>query len=254
MCLINFHYNEHPTYQLIVAANRDEFFERPTAEADFWMDNPAILAGRDLRHLGTWLGITKSGRFAALTNYRDPAELGVNKRSRGELVRNFLTGKDSPVDYLETVKVSKDEYAGFNLIVGRFGELFYFSNKQADVMEIPSGTHGLSNHLLNTKWPKVTKGTARLRAYVQENDHIKVDVLFDILADTEAAPEEQLPSTGVELELERQLSPLFIDMPEYGTRCSTVLLVGHDRRITFVERTFLKGKLKDEKEFVFFMK
>lgn len=250
MCLINFHFDDHPTYKLIVAANRDEFFDRPAAPANFWEDYPAILAGRDLRHMGTWLGITKSGRLAALTNYRDPKEINVNKRSRGDLVRNFLSDNGSPVDFLETVKASKMEYAGFNLLVGNFDELFYYSNKQEDIIEIPSGTHGLSNHLLNTPWPKVNKGTSLLRNYVQQHENIEVDTLFDILSDTETASDDQLPNTGVELEMERQLSSLFIDMPEYGTRCSTVLLVGHDQSITFVERTYLQGKSKSEKRYV----
>lgn len=251
MCLINFHFDDHPTYKLIVAANRDEFFDRPTAQANYWEDNPAILAGRDLKHMGTWLGITKSGRFAALTNYRDPKEFNVNKRSRGDLVRNFLTENGSPVDFLETIKASKEEYAGFNLLVGTPDNLFYYSNKQEDIMQIPAGTYGLSNHLLNTPWPKVNKGKSQLRNYVQEHDHIEIDALFDILSDTETAPDEQLPNTGVGLEMERQLSPLFIEMPNYGTRCSTILLVGHDQSITFVERTFLQGKIKSEKRFDF---
>lgn len=250
MCLINFHYGEHPTYKLIVAANRDESYDRPTAQANFWEENSNILAGRDLVHKGTWLGITKSGRFAALTNFRDPTEFGIEKKSRGDLVKDYLIGNSRPVEFLENVQQHKDAYAGFNLIVGNSEGLFYFSNKQAKIKEIPMGTHSLSNEYLNTPWPKVTKGKERLHDYVRQHEVIETDVLFDILHDTDIASDELLPDTGVGLDLERKLSPLFIKTPNYGTRCSTVVLVGHDDSITFVERTFSKGIAVDEVRFV----
>ena len=249
MCLINFHYGEHPNYKLIVAANRDESYARPTAAANFWEDYPDLLAGRDLLHLGTWLGVTKSGRFAALTNYRDPAEFGMDKQSRGDIVKGFLTDTVSPAIFLDTLNKSKDAYAGFNIIIGDANTLFYYSNKQAEILEIPAGTHSLSNHLLNTPWPKVTKGQSRLRDYVMQHEVIEMDALFDILQDAEIAADGQLPDTGVGLELERQLSPLFIKTLDYGTRSSTVVLIGHDQRITFVERTYLNGELASENRF-----
>ena len=250
MCLINLHYGEHPTYKLVVAANRDESYDRPTAQADFWEENPDLLAGRDLVHNGTWLGITKSGRFAALTNYRDPAEFGIEKKSRGDIVKDFLMANIDPVEFLEIARKNKDEYAGFNLIVGNADGLYYFSNKQAEIKEIPMGTHSLSNEYLNTPWPKVTKGKARLQDYVRQHEVMETDALFDILHDTEMASDELLPDTGVGVDLERKLSSLFIKTPNYGTRCSTVVLVGHDDSITFVERTFSKGIAVDEVRFV----
>ncbi|NYF25448.1 NRDE family protein [Sporosarcina sp. JAI121] len=250
MCLINFHYNEHPIYKLIVAANRDEFYERSTAPADFWTDKPDILAGRDLLHMGTWLGITKSGRFAALTNYRDPREISVDKQSRGDIVTTFLSETVSPEEYLETLKRKKDDYAGFNILVGDSDSLYYYSNKQAEIRNVSAGTHSLSNQFLNTAWPKVVKGRTKLRDYVLEHDIVNTDVLFDILSDADVAPDARLPNTGVGLDLERQLSPLFIKTPAYGTRSSTVLLIGHDRSITFVERTFIDGELNGVKRFV----
>jgi len=250
MCLINFHYDEHPTYKLIVAANRDEFYERPTASAEFWTDQPNILAGRDLLHMGTWLGVTKSGRFAALTNYRDPREANVGKKSRGDIVTNFLTKNVSPEVFLETLKERKGDYTGFNILVGDADSLFYFSNKQVEVTEVSAGTHGLSNQFLNTAWPKVVKGRTKLRDYVMGHAIIDTDVLFDIISDADVAPDTLLPNTGVGLDLERQLSPIFIKTPNYGTRSSTVLLVGHDQSITFVERTFVSGKLADERKFI----
>jgi len=250
VCLINFHYNEHPTYKLIVAANRDEFYERPTAPADFWSDNPDIFAGRDLLHMGTWLGVTKSGRFAALTNYRDPLEISIDKQSRGDIVASFLSETVSPEGYLETLKRKKDDYAGFNILVGDFDSLYYFSNKQAEIKNVSEGTHGLSNQFLNTAWPKVVKGRTKLRDYVLAHDIVDIDVLFDIISDADVAPDALLPNTGVGLDLERQLSPLFIKTPTYGTRSSSVLLIGHDQSITFVERTFINGELNGVKRFV----
>lgn len=249
MCLINFHYDEHPNYKLIVAANRDEFYERPTAAAGFWEDNPNILAGRDLLHMGTWLGVTKSGRFAALTNHRDPRDVSVDKKSRGNIVTDFLAEDTLPQEFLETLK-KKDDYAGFNILVGDSDSLFYFSNKQDVISEVLAGTHGLSNQFLNTPWPKVVKGRTKLREYVVDHDTIDTDALFDIVSDTEIALDEQLPDTGVGMDLERQLSPLFIKTLNYGTRSSTVVLVGHDHSITFVERRFVDGELMDEKIFI----
>ncbi|MBO0589286.1 NRDE family protein [Sporosarcina sp. E16_8] len=249
MCLINFHYDDHPTYKLIVAANRDEFYERPTASAEYWTDQPNILAGRDLVHMGTWFGVTKLGRFAAVTNYRNPREVSVDKKTRGDIVTDFLAGNVSPKVFLEKLKERKDDYAGFNILVGDVDSLFYFSNKQAEILEVSAGTHGLSNQLLNTAWPKVVQGRTKLRDYVMANAIIDTDVLFDIISDTEVVSDPLLPNTGVGLDLERQLSPLFIKMPTYGTRSSTALLVGHDQSITFVERTFINGEFADERKF-----
>lgn len=249
MCLINVHYDEHPVYKLIVAANRDEFYERPTAPAEFWTDHPDIVAGRDLLHMGTWLGITKLGRFAALTNYRDLRKVNINKKSRGDIVTDFLAENVSPEFFLETLKERKDDYAGFNILVGDADSLFYFSNKQAEIIEVSAGTHGLSNQLLNSAWPKVVKGRTNLRDYVLGHAIIDTDALFDIMSDADIAPDALLPNTGVGLDLERKLSSLFIKTPTYGTRSSTVLLVGHDQSITFVERTFINGEFVNERKF-----
>ncbi|WP_210468842.1 NRDE family protein [Sporosarcina sp. 6E9] len=251
MCLINFHLQNHPNYKLIVAANRDEFYARPTRPAQFWEDEPNLLAGRDLVQMGTWLGITKSGRFAALTNYRDPAQFGVVKRSRGEIVQNFLVEDTSPLDYIQQLSENKDLYNGFNIVIGNTDRLHYYNNINHQVMDIPKGTHGLSNHFLNTPWPKVTKGKIMLKDYVTKNEIVDADELFTILLNAELAEDENLPNTGVGLELERQLSPLFIQTPDYGTRCSTVLFVDHDNNVTFIERTYENGQLKLENNYSF---
>lgn len=251
MCLINFQFHAHPNYKLIVAANRDEFYGRPTAAAHFWEDEPAILAGRDLLQMGTWLGVTKQGRFAALTNFRDPAEMGAGKVSRGEIVRSYLASDISSKAFLETLHKEKDNYTGFNLLVGNPDELFYYSNIQGEISKVSAGTHGLSNHLLNTPWPKVTKGKNNLEKAVMGRDKVDVDALFTILADEETASDADLPETGVGLDLERQLSPLFIRIPDYGTRSSSVLLVDHDNHVTFAERTYELGEGTKENQFSF---
>lgn len=252
MCLINFHWQEHERYPLIVAANRDEFYERPTAAAHFWSDYPFLLAGRDLLQRGTWLGITKSGRFAALTNYRDPSMVKDKQmKSRGELVTNFLTSQLQPRNYLDMVHNQRHHYTGFNLLVGSMDTLFYYNNIEQIIRKVAPGTHGLSNRFLNTPWPKVTKGKQHLQAYIKKQDMIDAHVLFNILTDAEQAADEDLPETGVGLTLEKQLSPLFIQTPTYGTRSSTVLLVDHSGHVTFIERTYEQGGHSTENTFDF---
>lgn len=251
MCLINFHIQDHPIYRLIVAANRDEFYERPTAPAQFWEDKPYLLAGRDLSQRGTWLGITKSGRFAALTNYRDPAEQRKNVRSRGEIVTDFLDSGVTAAQFLKALQQKRLEYAGFNVIAGTADELFYYSNVENEVKKISAGTHGLCNHVLDTPWPKVVKGKLELQKLVEQQRNIQPDELFDVLQDAEPFPDGQLPDTGVGKKLERVLSSLFIQSEGYGTRSSTVLLIDHENNITFVERTYRDGEFVEDRTFSF---
>ncbi|MBT2581581.1 NRDE family protein [Planococcus sp. ISL-109] len=249
MCLINLQFQHHPRYKLIVAANRDEFYGRPAAPAHFWKDAPAILAGRDLSQMGTWLGVNKSGRFAALTNYRDPEHMAAGARSRGELVTQFLEGHISPEAYLQAI--DDRQYAGFNLIAGDAEGLYYYNNIHGEPVKVPPGTHGLSNHFLNTPWPKVERGKEKLEAYVSLNEDVQLDRLFEILADAEQASDDRLPQTGVGLELERALSPMFIKMPDYGTRSATVLLIDHEGLVTFAERSYLNGEFREDRKYEF---
>ncbi|KAF0217903.1 MAG: hypothetical protein FD174_3166 [Geobacteraceae bacterium] len=241
MCLILLSYDAHPDYRLILAANRDEFFARPTAQASFWGEAPQLLAGRDLKGGGTWLGITKNGRIAAITNYRDPRSYREGAPSRGRLVSDFLLGTMTAADYLELLKEEGGACNGFNLIFGDTERLCYFSNRDGFPSTLGRGIHGLSNHLLDTPWPKVARGKEALERLATEGKDPSPEALFAILADRTSPPDHLLPDTGVGLERERQLSPLFISTPDYGTRSSTLVLIDRECRVTFMERTFNGG-------------
>jgi len=237
MCLILFAWQVHPVYPLILAGNRDEFYSRPTAPADFWDDHPQILAGRDLEHGGTWLGIHRSGRLAAVTNYRDGRAARRGTRSRGELVSGFLTSDLAPEEYLQEVHRQHTAYDGFNLLIGTPDRLFSYSNRSEQLAEVEPGVHGLSNHLLDSPWPKVERGKAALRELRDSDREALIERLLAVLADRVPAPDHTLPDSGIELERERLLSPAFIATPNYGTRCSSVLLVDTSGRVSFTERT-----------------
>jgi uncharacterized protein with NRDE domain len=244
MCSIFLAYEAHPRYRLIVAANRDEFYERPTAQAEVWEDAPDILAGRDLKIGGTWLGITRGGRLAAVTNYRDPSG-PVGDLSRGLLVSDYLREAEKPEEYLRKVERQAARYSGFNLVVGDKESLWYFSNREMKIKTLDAGVYGLSNHLLDTSWPKVVNGKKALNEVVQ-SEEISVESVFAFLADKTKADDALLPNTGVGIEKERWLSPIFIVTPIYGTRSSTVVLFERDGKVSFTERTFQNGVFKGE--------
>jgi uncharacterized protein with NRDE domain len=239
MCLVLVLHDAHPQYRLILAANRDEFYDRPTSPAAFWTDTPAVLAGRDLRAGGTWLGIDRSGRFAAVTNYRQGEREVAASRSRGLLVSEFLTGDVEPEAYLGRVARDAPLYNGFNLLVGDGLKVGYFSNREGVARVLAPGLYGLSNHLLDTPWPKVTSAKLALSSLSRDaEDPTVVAELFALLADRRRPAEHLLPETGIGREWERLLSSAFIASPEYGTRSSTVVLMGRDQRVRFVERRF----------------
>lgn len=239
MCLILIAHGARSDFPLVIAANRDEYYRRPTASAGFWQDHPHILAGRDLECMGTWLGVTRRGRFAAITNFRDPRGHKTDAPSRGELVRNFLASDREPREYLEHVASEALRYNGFNLLAGDLDGVFYFSSHTAVTHQVSPGIHGLSNHLLDTPWPKVERGKQRLLAALAGEP--SAEALLDLLYDREPAPERELPDTGVGLELERVLSPALIVSPHYGTRASTAVLFAGDGSVSFAERTILPG-------------
>ncbi|MBW1802489.1 MAG: NRDE family protein [Deltaproteobacteria bacterium] len=241
MCLILFAYHSHPAYKLILAGNRDEFYERPSAPAKFWDDAPQLLAGKDLLANGTWFGITKGGRFAGITNYRDPKSLKKNAPSRGLLVSRFLLGSESPRTYLEGIMRDAHKYNGFNLIIGHKNELYWYSNRGKAIQKLNPGVYGLSNHLLDTPWPKVVNGKSALTGLISKTTFPGSDDFFRMLGDLTAPDDDALPETGVGLERERMLSPIFISSPDYGTRSSTLLFIDRNDHVTFIEKTYNKN-------------
>lgn len=252
MCLLFFAYECHPHYHLILAANRDEYYDRPTEPAKFWQTHPWVLAGRDLAMQGTWMGITKAGRFAALTNYRDPSLQIENAKSRGVLVSGFLCSDESPEAYLQAVAKERALYNPFNLLVGDEKKLLYFNQLNAEVQQLKPGLYGLSNHFLDTSWPKVQKSKQALARYLENRAVVETEAVFEMLADREPAGDQELPNTGVSKEREKFLSPVFIKGLDYGTRSSTVLLIDRRQHVIFREKSYSPGReqgLGAEQEF-----
>jgi len=238
MCLILFAWQSHPRYPLVVAANRDEFHDRPTAAAEFWQETPDILAGRDLQAGGTWLGVSRKGRFAAISNYRETQYKASDlEYSRGHLVRDFLLDNSVPETYAEQLQTRGKHYRGFNILVGDPDALFYVSNRKDRPVKIGAGCYGLSNHLLNTDWPKVHIGRDRL-ASVLKNEQVNPETLLELLSDRSTTSSTRLSTEELRSEPERMNKRIFIDSPVYGTRSSTVLLMDNSGEITFVERQF----------------
>lgn len=230
MCLIVFAWRVFPGVPVIAAANRDEFYDRPSAPAAPWPEHPNIIAGRDLEHGGSWMGITREGpngpKFAALTNIRAPGEGRANAPSRGELVADFLKGSLSAADYLEVVAARGDVYNGFNLVLGDQAALYWYSNRagndERNGKPLEAGRiYGISNGLLDEAWPKVTRTKAQFASLLCQG--APEDAYFEMLADTTRAPDMRLPETGVPIDLERVLSAVCIETPGYGTRTSTVV-------------------------------
>jgi uncharacterized protein with NRDE domain len=231
MCLIAVAWQVHPDYPLIVLANRDEFYARPAAPARFWAEAPQVLAGRDLSAGGTWLGVTRQGRFAALTNVREPG-MPQGERSRGLIVSTYLLGSEPAADYVARTTAEGAAYSGFNLLASDGDSLWWTSNRGAGPRQLEPGVYLLSNHLLDTPWPKVELLRAGLMAQLP---HPEPEALLALLQDEREAADIDLPDTGIGLAMERLLSAPFIRSAQYGTRASTVLMAGHDR-IRFMEQ------------------
>ena len=254
MCLILIAHRADPRYPLVVAANRDEFFRRPTAPADYWPDAPHVLGGRDLEKGGTWMGVATDGRWAAVTNFRDGTSAGPGMRSRGELVAGYLRGSARAQDHIASVETGAREYHGFNLLAGDSAGIHYLSSKEARAMTPAGGVYGLSNHLLDSPWPKVERGKLALRAALAEQikpDRL-IETLLAALSDRSVADERALPSTGISKDWEKLLSAAFIGAPGYGTRASTVLLMDQDGEVHFRERSFgERGELIEDRRYRF---
>lgn len=236
MCLLLISHNTNPEFPFIVAANRDEFYSRPTEKAGFWKEYTGLLAGKDIEAGGTWLGITKSGRFAGITNYRDMRRIKENAPTRGLLTLNFLVSGIPASQYGENLKKKAAEYNGYNLLFSDKENLFYFSNQTGELSRLDPGIYGLSNHLLDTPWPKVVQSKNAFIDAVSKDKVIPED-LFNILSDDREAPDDQLPETGLSRELEKTVSPIFIKSDRYGTRSSTVILINSMNEVLFIEKS-----------------
>ncbi len=234
MCLIIFGYMVHPEYRLIVAANRDEFLDRRTAPLGWNFPDEKILGGRDLKAGGIWMGITEGGRFGAITNYRDPSHNNSLAPSRGELIPGFLRSDREPELFLEDQREPGKEYNGYNLLLADSDKLCCYSNMSEEIGLLSPGVYGLSNHLLDTPWPKVRRGKEMLEQIIT-GDNL-VDNMLEMLADRYQPGDDLLPDTGVGIEWERLLAPLCIHGLTYGTRSSSVVLIGYDNSVKFTEQ------------------
>jgi uncharacterized protein with NRDE domain len=237
MCLILIASNVHPDYKLIVAANRDEFYNRPTQQAKYWEEFPSLLAGKDLSAGGTWMGITKQGKFCAITNYRDLRNLKQNAPSRGDLVLSYLTSEINSANFVDELQTKGNEYNGFNLLFGDVDSLTYFSNQSDETQILSPGIYGLSNHFIDTPWFKNTRSKQMFESIIS-NKLLAEEELITMLQDSIEAPEDQLPDTGVGKEWEKILSPIFIHSEKYGTRCSTMITVSNENEVTFTEVSY----------------
>lgn len=246
MCLIGIAWKAHPDFPLIVAANRDEFHARATAPSGWWEAAPQLLAGRDLQSGGTWMGVTRGGRFAALTNFRGAGQVDPGAPSRGELVSAFLDAADLPAHYLAALDTDAARFNGFNLLAGTPEQLWYYGNRGGALRQLPTGIYGLSNALLDTPWPKVNAlksamGAALRQIKPQEPPPSTVSSLvqrlFDALVDTRPGPDAALPQTGLARDRERLLSSAMIVSPDYGTRASTALCVSRNGDVFWEERS-----------------
>lgn len=238
MCLIVFAWKVVPGLPLLAAANRDEFYDRPAAPAAWWTDHPQVYAGRDLLGGGTWLGVSREGRFAALTNIRAPGERREDAPSRGALVADFLIGSDSPQAYVDRLRGNTDDFNGFNLLIGDERTLIWFSSRdrgdERNGRPLAPGIYGLSNDRLDAPWPKVVRTKAQFASMLCQG--ASDEAYFEMLRDTTRASDCRLPQTGVSLEMERLLSAVCIQSPTYGTRVSTVVQLHEDRSVSLDER------------------
>lgn len=231
MCLIVFAWQVIPGFPLLAAGNRDEFYDRPAAPAGWWTDHPHVYAGRDLKGGGTWMGITRDGRFAAVTNVRAPADNRKDAPTRGRLAADYLAGSDSPAQYVERIASDAGQFNGFNLLVGDREQLIWYSNRAGDDARngqpLTPGVYGLSNAGLDANWPKVVRTKAQFASLLCQC--APEEAYFEMLTDTTPASDCRLPHTGVSLELERMLSAVYIESADYGTRaCTVVRLAAND--------------------------
>jgi uncharacterized protein with NRDE domain len=251
MCLILFALQHDARYPLVVAANRDEFYDRPSEAMHVWPEFPFLLGGKDLVHGGMWFGATRCGKLAMVTNVRRRGAPG-GHLSRGHLVRDYLLQELTAAEFVAQTTAQADAYAGFNLLLGNLRGLYYYSNRGQAPQRLEAGIHGLSNAGLDTPWPKVERGKAALAHAFSASAGEFEARLFELLADPRPAPDEQLPDTGYGRDWERLLSPAFIQAAGYGTRSSTILVVDGDGKASLCERSFDGGRrVSGERRFEF---
>jgi len=241
MCLILLAYQIHPEYPLIVAANRDEFLHRGTRPAQWWPEAPQLLAGKDLEADGTWMGVSMTGRFAAITNVREPDVTTPAPCSRGLLPRRYLEEEIDDQHFAGLLHQTKNQYLGYNLLFGNSKRLYYYSNRLDRLDTLTPGIYGLSNAQLDTPWPKIETGKQLLRKQLTATE-LETEKILEILTSTELFSDDRLPATGVSIEWERKLSAIRITGSDYGTRSSTALLITRDNRVDFHERTLLPSE------------
>lgn len=256
MCLIALAYKQHPNYPFLLSANRDEFYKRPAQAAHYWEEHPQLLAGRDIEAGGTWLGITTGGRFAAITNYREEDSTGKTyPLSRGELTRNFLTSSQSAKSFLDGIRAKDKSYAGFNLLLMDDSGLFCYSNRDSATVPLEPGLYGLSNHQIDTPWPKVKRAKHCFEKALT-NKTVDHDQLFWTISDSSPVKEEELPEIRFDMDIEwaKQVSAQFIKSEDYGTRASTTILIDNAGQVQFRERNFLANGQEGEQRDYCFMK
>lgn len=250
MCLLIIALEQHPEFPVIITANRDEFFNRPAKPMYKWEDEN-IIAGQDLTAGGTWLGINQNGHIAALTNYRDPSLIKENAPSRGQLPLEFLTSNENAIDYLTRINGKGNAFNGFNLLISDESGFYHFSNVTHKISGLEPGIHGLSNHLMDTPWPKVRSGINKINDLIQR-DQLDEASLLTAMHDKTLAPESELPSTGIPTDLEKKISSMFIRVKGYGTRCTTVIKIDRNNHGIVKERTFDEQEnVVSEQEFKF---
>jgi len=241
MCVLFIAWQVHPRYRLIVAGNRDEHRARPTAALARWTERADVVGGRDLVAGGSWLAASQSGRFAAVTNFRE-VPFSPRPRSRGILISDFVCGDESPAAFTGRLLLAAREYAGTNLFIADANELWHWSNRGAVTSAMKPGLYGLSNGMLADDWPKMRRGREALAKQVSASDSVVDEqALFALLADRTPGDDHELPNTGVSRELERTLSPIFIAGMDYGTRASTVLLIEHSGGVRMLEKSWGPG-------------
>ena len=242
MCLIVLAYQAHPDFKLVLAANRDEYFDRPAVAAGYWKDSPETLAGRDLLQGGTWLGINRNLSFAAVANYRDSDSSMASPLSRGLLVKDFLTGALGALEYTNALTATSGDYAGYNFLAGDADQACFFSNRVNEVKVLTPGVYGISNGDFDAPWPKVVKAKKSLVKELNAAGHLSIAAVFSLLHDESVPAAKDLPDTGIGFERERQLAPVFVTLDEYGTRSSTIITIDKDNAVGFYERTHDKAR------------